>query len=158
MRSSLPSLDAIGSSRKSGSAITHLRRSVKRTVSGSTSGCASASSAATSSASSQVSAISELLQAPVGQCLGQRAVHDAAGEGLGLLAERLDGVADGEVVLARTGLLERRDRGADPLPLAVREQPRLARQRLARRAPAAGARPLPRSRSSPRACAPSRPR
>src|SRR2546422_11125547 len=89
MRSSLPSLDAIGSSSKSGSAITHLRKSVKRTVSGSTSGCASASSAATSSASSQVSTISELLQAPVGQRLGQRAVHDAAGGEVGALSLRL---------------------------------------------------------------------
>src|SRR5207244_7791444 len=102
---------------------------VKRTVSGSTSGCASASSAAMSSASSQASAISELLQAPVGQRLGQRAVHDAAGEGLGLLAERLDGVADGEVVLARTGLIERRDRGGAPLPPAARE--RSGRRRVA---------------------------
>src|SRR5207249_10520524 len=110
-----------------------LCRSVKRTVSGSTSGCASASSAAMSSASSQVSAISELLQAPVGQRLGQRAVHDAPGEGLRLPAQRLDGVADGEVVLARTGPLEGRDGGADPLALAVRQQPRLARQRFARR-------------------------
>src|SRR5437867_9818394 len=131
MRSSVPALDSIGSTAKSGSSITPWRRSVKRTVSGSTSGCASTSSAAMSSASSQVSAISELLQAPVGQRLGQRAVHDAAGEGLGLLAERLDGVADGEGVLARTGLIERRERGADTLPRAVREQPRLRRQRLA---------------------------
>src|SRR5437667_383229 len=122
MRSSLPSLDAIGSSAKSGSAITHFLKSVKRTVSGSTSGCTSASSAAMSSASSQVSAISELRQPPVGQRLGQRAVHDAAGEGLGLPAERLDRVADGEVVLARAGLLERRGRGADPLPLAARRR------------------------------------
>src|SRR3989449_11529134 len=119
MRSSLPSLDAIGSSSKSGSAITHLRKSVKRTVSGSTSGCASASSAATSSASSQVSAISELLQAPVGQRLGQRAVHYAAGEGLGLLSGRFIGVAEGEGVFARPRHLCPRARGAEPLPPTV---------------------------------------
>src|SRR5436309_13664579 len=138
MRSSLPSLDAIGSSAKSGSAITHFLKSVKRTVGGSTSECTSASSAAMSSASSQVSAISELRQPPVGQRLGQRTVHDAAGEGLGLLAERLDRVADGEVVLARAGLLARRDRGADPLSPTVREQSRLARPPLARRVQAHG--------------------
>src|SRR5437867_4782557 len=120
MRSSLPSVEVLGSSAKSGSSQTHRCRSVKRTPRGSTSGCASAKRSASSSASSQVRFIgsfivrpragaraSQLLEALLNQHLAQGAIHDAPGERFGLAAERLDRVADRDVVLTLPRGLER---------------------------------------------------
>src|SRR5919197_3069707 len=134
MRSSLPSVEALGSSAKSGSSQTQRCRSVKRTPSGSTSGCASARRSASSSASSQVSFItaSQLLEAPLDQHLAQGTIHDPPGEWLGLAAERLDRVADRDVVLTLPRRLERGHGRADAIGLLREHEPALAGERLAR--------------------------
>src|SRR5207249_8611809 len=113
MRSSLPSVDALGSSSKPGSSQIQRCRSVNRTPSGSTSGCAAASCSAMSSASSHLSVMSQLLQAALGHRLVQRAIHDPPGKGFTHPAERLDGIANGEVVLSVAERLEAAERGPD---------------------------------------------
>src|SRR5262252_4903019 len=123
MRSSLPSVEAFGSSSNPGSSTTQRCRSVKRTVSGSMSGCASISCSAMSSASSHRSAMSEPSQRPIHHRVLDRRVHDSAGERLRLAAECIDRVTDADVILACACRLQlgRRARNALAL-LALQER------------------------------------
>src|SRR5262249_14542627 len=130
-RSSLPSVDALGSSSNAGSSQIQRCRSVNRTPSGSTSGCFAASCSAMSSASSHLSVMSQLLQAALGHRLVQRAIHDPPGKRLTHPAERLDGVANGEVGLPDPERLEALDPGPDLLALGRLQQGRRAGELLA---------------------------
>src|SRR5262249_7656930 len=128
MRSSLPSVEALGSSWKPGSSQTQRCRSVNRTPSGSTSGCAAASCSAMSSASSHLSVTSELLQAALRHRLVERAIHDPPRERFAHPAERFDRVANGEVVLSVAERLQAVERRTDLLALVRLQHARRARE------------------------------